>query len=112
MEDRSERMTRLKLEVAQDGYRVDPAVVADALLARLRDQRSDRDQCLEGLGRDLEIEALYNECSYPLNLGASVKLTPPRPARTVPIHVRLSSQLRTAVSAMTHALGGTQTHSS
>lgn len=105
-------MTRLKLEVAQDGYRVDPAVVAEALLARLREQRSDRNQRLEGLGRELEVDGSYSECSYPLSLAPSVKLTPARPQRTVPIHVRFNLQLRAAASAMAQALGGTQTHSS
>jgi hypothetical protein len=102
-------MDRLKTEVAEDLYRVEPQAVADALLARLRQQRTSRDRRLSELGQDL-----YSGCSYPLNLDfvESAKRTSAAPVRTWPIHVRASAQLRAAASAMAHALGGRQTHSS
>ncbi len=109
MEDRSHKMTRLKMKVAADRYSVDPAAVAEAMLAHVQGQRSAREHQLEEVALDL-----YSECSYPRNPGfaESAKRTPAAPRWTLPIHVRLSLQLRAAAAAMADALGGTQTHSS
>ena len=112
MDERRLKVRRLKKQIEKGAYCVDPSVVAEAVMDRMR------------AAGDLDIEELVagwsamdeyqTECSYPRS---SVRLESPKrtrgvPARTRPIQVSASLQLRTAASATWRALGGTQTHSS
>lgn len=111
-DERRQTVTRLRQQIEQGAYRVDPQIVAEALLARLRD------------AQDLEIEEFeagwrggephQNECSYPRSSrrSESAKRAVGVPARTRPIQVSSSWQLSAAAAATWRALGGTQTQSS
>jgi hypothetical protein len=83
-EDRNSKMSSIKDQVERGAYRVDPAVVADAILRRLGFQKA---------------------CSYPARgPSASVNTTPRSPCVTDPTQVRpgpmlaIASRLRTAAA--------------
>src|ERR1700731_4735521 len=95
-EDRDQKMAEIKQRVQRGEYRVDPDVVADAILRRLREFAAVR----------AERDTPQNECSYPDRApAASVNLTPAWPSRTRPIHVSPKRSLA-------WLFGGTQTQSS
>jgi|SRR5581483_2909816 len=118
MDERRQKVRRLKRQVERGDYGVDPRVVADAVLARLRaEQTLGTERCERYEGNEPggePYEQPQTECSYPRNSGRaeSVKRTLGRPARTWPIQLNSSSQLRAAASARLRAVGGTQTQSS
>ena len=87
MDERRRKLRRLKIQVERGTYAVDPATVAEALLARLREQRNARVQALEAQ------RGPQMECSYPRNASwsESTKTTLPLPGRTWPIQVKASS---------------------
>jgi hypothetical protein len=97
--DSMERVMELRERIARGEYEVDPQIIAEVLLERLREAaRRAADQA-------------QNECSYPDSvLSPSPKLRPGGPATTRPIHVRL--RVAAALSAIRRALGGMQTQSS
>jgi hypothetical protein len=112
MDERRRNVNRLKRLVARGDYAVDPQVIADAVLARWRlTQSIDIEQLGSGVFGDCGVQT---ECSYPRidEASASAKRTHGFPARTRPIQLNRSSQLRAAASATVRALGGTQTQSS
>ena len=113
MDERRRNVKRLKGLIERGDYRVDPHVIADAVLARLRGESPGGDSFAQSALADLG-EHPYNECSYPLSAerSESAKRTRGFPARTRPTQVRRSSQLRAAASAAARALGGTQAQSS
>jgi Arc/MetJ-type ribon-helix-helix transcriptional regulator len=95
-DDREQKVAEIKQRVERGEYRVDPDVVADAILRRLRKLAAERAERAEP----------QNECSYPdRSPSASVKLTPAGPSRTRPTHVRRTPSLA-------WLFGGTQTQSS
>ena len=92
------RLSMLRAQIAQGEYRVDPYLVADAILRRVF------------MGVD-EARLAQKECSYPSSPpSASSKNTPLGPSTTPPIQVK--PVLATAASASLRALGGMQAHSS
>ena len=113
MDERRWKVKRLKGLIERGDYRVDPQVIADALLAHLRGESPGGDSFAQSALADLG-EHPYNECSYPRSAerSESVKRMRGFPAQTRPTQVTRSSQLRAAVSAAARALGGTQTQSS
>jgi hypothetical protein len=83
-EDRDSKLSAIKDQIERGEYRVEPAVVADAILRRLRIQKA---------------------CSYPASgPSASVNTTPPSPSVTDPTQVRpgpmlaIASRLRAAAA--------------
>lgn len=115
MED-IDKVAEIKEQLEQGEYRVDPDVVADAVLRRLRELATARRERVSPGDRAwaAELEGQI-KCSYPDSpLSASVNVTPGDPGRTRP--TKLSSTLVAKLShsvAMTlRALGGTATHNS
>jgi hypothetical protein len=107
----------IKAKVGRGDYVVDPVAVAEALLKRLRQQRSLRmDACDQRSVEPADDPAdAQTECSYPRSAWpASEKVARGVPARTRPIQVRpkRSGWLAAAVSATLRALGGTHAQSS
>ena len=95
-QDREQKVAEIKQRVERGEYRVDPDVVADAILRRLREFAAARAKRVTP----------QNECSYPdSSPAASVNLTPAGPSRTRPIHV-------SRIPSLAWLFGGTQTHSS
>ncbi len=95
-EDREQKVAEIKQRVQRGEYRIDPDVVADAILRRLRELAAVR----------AERDTPQNECSYPdRSPAASVNLTPAGPSRTRPIHVN-------PVPSLAWLFGGAQTQSS
>jgi hypothetical protein len=94
--DREQKVAEIKQRVQRGEYRVDPDLVADAILRRLWELAAKR------AGRVTP----QNECSYPDSSPAeSVNLTPAGPSSTRPIHV-------SRVPSLAWLFGGTQTQSS
>lgn len=95
-EDREQKVAEIKERVERGEYRVDPDVVADAILRRLWELAAER----------AERGTPQNECSYPnRSPAASVNLTPAGPSRTRPIHV-------SPIPSLGWLFGGMQTQSS
>jgi hypothetical protein len=87
MDERRLKLSRLKIQVERGTYTVDPPRVAEAMLARLREQRTGRMRALEAQ------RVPQTECSYPrkASWSESTKTTLPFPGRTWPIQVKASS---------------------
>jgi Anti-sigma-28 factor, FlgM len=88
----------LKAQIEKGEYQVDPVAVADAMLRRLQAHREAQ-----------------NECSYPDSASPeSLKMTPPEPSTTDPIHVSRAPRLRRprALSSIFALRAGTHAHSS
>lgn len=91
-EDHTGKMAAIKQQIERGDYRVDPGVVADAIVRRI------------GL-------PAQNACSYPDSpLAESTNATPLSPCVTRPIQVRRSPRLGLAFRL--RATAGTHTHSS
>jgi Anti-sigma-28 factor, FlgM len=91
--DREQKVTKIKRELRRGDYRVDPHLVADAIVHRLAVLAA--------------LNMLQNECSYPLSSSsASLNTTVPAPSTTRPTSV---APLARAVSS---AGPGMQAHSS
>lgn len=86
------KAARLKEQIENGEYRVDPAAVAEAILRRIGGVEAVRDHGLgAALGREAQrpgANPAQNECSYPASSeSASRKTTPGGPSATAPIHV-------------------------
>ncbi len=95
---------KLKEQIENGEYEVDPAAVADAMLRRLH-----------GLGEPRARELAQNECSYPdSSPSPSVNTRPGGPSTTKPTHVRSVVRLRRprSLSSLIAVSAGTQAHSS
>lgn len=77
-EETETRLSELKHRIARGDYRIEPGVIADAILRRLRECDAHR-----GWGAEAQ-----TECSYPdSDTSESVKTAPAGPATTWPIQV-------------------------
>jgi hypothetical protein len=114
--DREQKLTEIKRALRRRDYRVDPQLVADAIVRRLAvvaalkapagDFASARQAVGAGV-RGASHEVLQNECSYPLSSSpASLNTTVAVPATTRPTSVA------PLASALANAGPGTQAHSS
>ena len=106
-EGKEMRLQQLREQIARGEYNVEPDVVAEAIIQRLRQQAST-----------VEDERLdQNECSYPesvLPWPKSWKSTPDGPLTTRPIQVtdRIAALVESVSVPVRRALAGMQTQSS
>jgi hypothetical protein len=77
-EETETRLSELKHRIARGDYRIEPGVIADAILRRLRERDAHWGWAAE----------TQTECSYPdSGTSQSVKATPAGPTTTWPIQV-------------------------